>query len=219
MHTQTQTYSHQSDFTLRVMAYLALAFIIAAIGSYASPRIIPVSFFSGAGVWIIYIAAMGLAWTSHKWAQLARPMNFIVYAFFAFLIGIMFYPLLHVSLATGGIEIVAKAFAITGLLSLSAGVYGSTTKKDLSGFSGFFSVAIIGLVIVSIIQAFWFNNIVELIISSLGVVVFSGFIAYQFQMIKNYPEDRAMEAGIGLFITLFNLLTSVLRLFLAGGRD
>jgi len=213
-----QTYSHESNFTLKVMGYLALAFLIAGIGSYFAPLLIPVKFFTGYGTWIIYIAAMALAWTSHKWAQFPRPMNFLVYTLFALVIGIMFYPLLYVSLQTGGIEIVAKALGITGLLSIAAGVYGATTSKDLSGFHGFFSVAIMGLIIVSIINAIWYSGLVSLIVSGIGVIVFSGFIAYQFQMIKHYPEDRAMEAGIGLFITLFNLLTSVLQL-LMGGRD
>ena len=214
----SKTYSHESNFTLKVMGYLAFAFLIAGIGSYLAPLFIPIEFFAGNGTWAIYIAAMALAWTSHRWAQFPRPMNFVVYSLFALIIGVMFYPLLFVSLQTGGTEIVAKAFGITGLLSVAAGVYGSTTSKDLSGFRGFFSVAIMGLIIVSIINAIWYSGIIALIVSGIGVVVFSGFIAYQFQMIKHYPADRAMEAGIGLFITLFNLLTSVLQL-LMGGRD
>ena len=59
----------------------------------------------------------------------------------------------------------------------------------------------------------------EMIISGVGVLLFSGLIAYEMNVIKRYPEDRAMEAGIGLFIAIFNLFTSVLRLLLAFGRD
>ena len=61
--------------------------------------------------------------------------------------------------------------------------------------------------------------LVEAVISGAGVLIFSGLIAYQVQMIQKYPEERAMEAGIALFIAIFNLLTSVLRLFLFFGRD
>ncbi len=215
---QAQTYSHESNFILKVMGYLALAFLIAGLGSYLAPYLIPAKFFTGFGTWIIYILAMTLAWTSHKWAQFSRPLNFVFYILFSLVIGVMFYPLLFVSFQVGGIEIVAKAFGITGLLAVATGVYGATTSRDLSGFRGFFTVAILGLIIVSIINAIWYSGIVTLIISGLGVVIFSAFIAYQFQMLKYYPENRAMEAGIGLFITLFNLLTSVLQLLMGSRR-
>jgi len=218
MNIQTQTYSHESNFILKVMGYLSLAFLIAGLGSYLSPYLIPAKFFTGFGTWIIYILAMALAWTSHKWAQFSRPLNFVFYALFALVIGVMFYPLLFVSFKVGGIEIVAKAFGITGLLAVATGIYGATTSRDLSGFRGFFTVAILGLIIASIINAIWYSGIVTLIISGLGVVIFSAFIAYQFQILKHYPENRAMEAAIGLFITLFNLLTSVLQLLMGSRR-
>ena len=218
MNIQTQTYSHESNFILKVMGYLSLAFLIAGLGSYLAPHLIPAKFFTGFGTWIIYILAMALAWTSHKWAQFSRPLNFVFYALFALVIGVMFYPLLFVSFKVGGIEIVAKAFGITGLLAVATGIYGATTSRDLSGFRGFFTVAILGLIIASIINAIWYSGIVTLIISGLGVVIFSAFIAYQFQILKHYPENRAMEAAIGLFITLFNLLTSVLQLLMGNRR-
>lgn len=219
MNAPAPAYSHKPNFIMQVMSYVALAFGISAAAAYFAPVIIPQSFLLGGGVWAIYIATLVLAFTSHMWSNLARPLNFIMFTVFAAVIGFMFYPLLAYSLAVGGIEIVYKAFGATALLALAAGSYAQSTSRDLSGLGGFFSMAIIGLIVVSIINAIWYNGMVEMIVSGAGVLIFSGLIAYEIQMLKNFPEDRAMEAGIMLFIALYNLFTSVLRLFLAFGRD
>lgn len=219
MQPMAPVYSHNTDFIQKVFGYVALAFGLASLGTFAAAQYIPVEMFSGMKPWILYIAVLILAWTSHKWSMAARPVNFLMFVLFSGLMGVMFYPLLAVSFAVGGMNIVIKAFGITALMTLAAGVYGKTTSKDLSGLGGFFSLAILGLIITSVINAFWFNGMVEMIISGVGVVLFSGLIAYQVNMLKHYPEDRAMEAGISLFIAIFNLLTSVLRLLMAFGRD
>lgn len=219
MQPMSPAYAHQPDFITRVMGYVTLAFLLAASGTFLSALYIPPQFFAGFSPWILYIGVMILALTSHMWAQMARPMNFLVFALFASLMGVMFYPLLMMSLSGIGLEGVIKAFGITGLMTLAAGMYGRTTNKDLSGFGGFFTFAIIGLIITSIVNAIWFSNTVEMIISGVGVLIFSGLIAYEMNVIKNYPENMAMEAGIGLFISIFNLLTSVLRLLLSFNRN
>lgn len=219
MQPMSPAYSHNPDFITKVMGYVTLAFLLAACGTFFSALYIPPQFFAGFSPWILYVAVLILALTSHMWAQMARPMNFLVFALFASLMGVMFYPLLMMSLAGIGIEGVVKAFGITGLMTLAAGIYGQTTQKDLSGFGGFFTFAIIGLIITSIVNAIWFSNTTEMIISGAGVLIFSGLIAYQMNVIKHYPEDRAMEAGISLFIAIFNLLTSVLRLLLSFNRN
>lgn len=220
MHPMSPTYAHKPDFISKVMGYVTLAFLIAATGTYtAMVGIIPITFFTSVSPWIIYIAVMALALTSHMWSQAARPMNFLMFTVFSFLMGLMFFPLLMVALEGIGLDGVTKAFGITGLMTLAAGMYGRTTQKDLSGFGGFFTFAIIGLIITSIVNAIWFSNTMEMIISGVGVLLFSGLIAYEMNVIKHYPEERAMEAGIGLFISIFNLLTSVLRLLLAFNRN
>ena len=135
-------YSHQSNFIQKVLGYVALAFGLAAAGAYLASQYMPVEMFMGGKQWILYIGIMAMAFTSHMWAQARRPLNFLMFTLFAGLMGVMLWPLLAYSVAvTGGIEIIIKAFSITSLMTLAAGIYGSTTDKDLSGFGGFFTFA------------------------------------------------------------------------------
>ncbi len=208
-----------SDMLTKALGYFGLAFLIAAFGAYAAPFLFDRLNLPSGFQWVIYITVLALSWFSHKWVQMPRPINFMLFTLLAFLLGFMVYPLLAYAAAIGGTEIIMRAFIGTALMSFAAGVYAKTTHRDLSGMGGFLFMAIIGLIIVSIINAFWFNGVVELIVSGAGILIFSALIAYEIQAIADYEEDRGMEAGIMLFIAIFNLFTSALRFLIALQSD
>lgn len=215
MNTLSQTQVARSDFTMKVMNYVAVAFAITAAGAYFAPSILPPSFLTGGGYWIIFIAELALIFTSSWWSQMAPPINYGLFGLFAFLSGLTLYPLLMLALSVGGSEMIFKALTATVALSLAAGTYAKTTQRDLSGMGGFLMMALIGLIVVGVLQMFWFNSMVELVSSGIGVILFSAFIAYDIQMIEKYPEERAIEASIGLYLAIFNLFTSLLRFLMA----
>ncbi|MBT4936366.1 Bax inhibitor-1/YccA family protein [Candidatus Peregrinibacteria bacterium] len=216
MNTLSQTkVSAQSDFTMKVMNYVAVAFAVTAAGAYFAPAILPASFLAGGGYWIIFIAELALIFTSGWWSQMAPPVNYFLFGLFAFLSGLTLYPLLMLALSVGGSEMIFKALTATVALSFAAGTYAKTTQRDLSGMGGFLMMGLIGLIVVGVLQIFWFNSMVELISSGIGVILFSAFIAYDIQMIEKYPHDRAIEASIGLYLSIFNLFVSLLRFLIA----
>lgn len=208
-----------SSFLMTVMNYVALAFGVTAIGSYLAPALLPAGFLQSGGYWIIFIAELALVFTASRWSQIARPWNVVLFLSFAFLSGLTLYPLLAYAGAVGGLALVSKALVVTVALSFAAGIYARTTERDLSGMGGFLMMGLIGLIVVGILQIFWPSNTVELWSSGIGVLLFSGFIAYDIQMIEQYPENRALEASLALYLSIFNLFTSVLRFLIAMNRE
>ena len=82
-------------------------------------------------------------------------------------------------------------------------------------------MGIIGMIIIGVIGIFvpW-GNTFEIVFSGAGVLIFSGFIMYDFQKIKEYPQDRYIEAALSLYLDIFNLFIYVLRLIMAlSSRD
>lgn len=218
MNTVSHVQVVRSSFLMTVMNYVALAFAVTAAGAYFAPAILPAAFMAKGGFWLVIIAELALVWTAPRWSQMARPMNILLYVAFAFLSGLTLYPLLSYALAVGGLDLVFKALIATVALSFAAGIYARTTQRDLSGMGGFLMIGLIGLIIVGIFQIFWFNSVVEMISSGIGVLLFSGFIAYDIQSIQRYPEDRPIEAAISLYLSIFNLFVSLLRLLIALNR-
>ena len=215
MSTAVKMDALQTDFTMKVLSCVGLAFGVSALGVYLAPIILPESFLSSGGIFAIFILELILIFTSGYWSRFEAPVNYLIYLFFALLSGMATYPLLMMAISVGGTEIVFKALITTVSLSFAAGIFAKTTHYDLSGLRGFFMVALIGLIIVGILQMFWFNSMVELISSGLGILLFSGLIAYDIQMIERYPQDQPIEASIALYLSIFNLFTSVLRFLIA----
>lgn len=210
------TLSHavpQSDtFFGRVMGYFAYAVGLTAVGTFYAPF-----FLAGKPAWIMYAlfaVALGLTFSAQWWMQ-KRPMNMVIFSALAVIMGITVYPLLSLAGAVGGIGLIAQALFASTAMFVAAGIIGATTKKDLSGMGKFLMLAIIGLIIVSVLQIFFHSTMMEFVISGVGIILFSAWTAYDFQQIQHYPDNMAMEAGFSLYLNFFNLFTSVLRFMLA----
>jgi len=117
---------------------------------------------------------------------------------------------------------VASAFAVTAGTFLAMSVYGTVTKRDLTSWSTFLFMGLIGIVIASVVNIFTKSGMVSWVISAAAVVVFTGLTAYDTQRLR-----RMAAAGVGvaalpvngalaLYLDFINLFLSLLNLF--GGR-
>lgn len=121
-------------------------------------------------------------------------------------------------------ESVASTFFITAGTFGVMSAYGSLTKRDLSSWGNLLTMALIGLLICLVVNIFWSNSIFNLIISCIGVLLFTALTAYDSQKIKQMLQAHATEVNdstqkmaligalsiyldfINLFIYLLNLL-------------
>ena len=123
---------------------------------------------------------------------------------------------------------VASTFFVTAAAFGGLSLYGYTTKRDLGPIGSFLIMGVIGLVIASIVNMFLGSGTLDLIISALGVLIFSGLIAFDTQRLKmTYYALGGDQAGmsvatsygaLGLFINFVNLFLFLLR-FMGGNRN
>ncbi|MDB5455162.1 MAG: hypothetical protein JWP92_747 [Caulobacter sp.] len=117
---------------------------------------------------------------------------------------------------------VASTFLITAAAFGGLSLFGYTTKKDLTGFGSFLIMGLIGLVIASLVQMIFHLPGLSFIISVLGVLIFSGLIAYDTQRLKmSYYQMGGDQQAMGVatnygalnlylnFINLFQFLLSI----------
>ena len=127
---------------------------------------------------------------------------------------------------TGGS--LASTFFVTAAAFAGLSLVGYTTKKDLTAMGSFLIMGVIGLVIASIVNIFLGSGTLYLIISALGVLIFSGLIAYDTQRLKmtyyalgGDREAMGVATGFGalsLFINFINLFQFLLA-FMGGSRE
>ncbi|HQR17420.1 MAG TPA: Bax inhibitor-1/YccA family protein [Gemmatimonadales bacterium] len=120
---------------------------------------------------------------------------------------------------------VANAFFVTAGMFGALAVYGSVTKRDLSGMGRFMFMGLVGLVIASVVSIFWRNDAMQFVMGVVGVLVFSGLTAYDTQRLRamalqlqgEQTGSYAVVGALSLYLNFVNLFLSLLRLF--GRRD
>jgi FtsH-binding integral membrane protein len=120
---------------------------------------------------------------------------------------------------------VANAFVVAAGTFGALAVYGSVTKRDLSGMGRFMFMGLVGLVIASVVSIFWHNDAMQFVMGVIGVLVFSGLIAYDTQRLRSMALQlqggetgaHAVVGALSLYLNFINLFISLLRIF--GRRD
>ena len=118
---------------------------------------------------------------------------------------------------------IVSTFLVTAGMFGAMCAYGLITKKDLSSWGSILFMGLIGIIIASIVNIFIQSGIMYLIISFVGVVVFTGLTAYDSQKIKeSYDGTNNFKiiilGALSLYLDFINLFIYMLRLF-GGSRN
>tara|TARA_Y100000748_G_scaffold156616_1_gene131045 strand:+ start:815 stop:1513 length:699 start_codon:yes stop_codon:yes gene_type:complete len=144
------------------------------------------------------------------------------------ILGFTLGPILNIYMnnLSNGTEIVATALMLTGIIFLSLSAYVNFTKKDFSFMGGFVTSGIILAFVASIVLVIssmmgYYFPLMMLGISSIFALLMCGLILFQTSAIINGGEDNYVMATVTLYISIYNLFTSLLHILAAfmGGDD
>jgi FtsH-binding integral membrane protein len=116
---------------------------------------------------------------------------------------------------------VATAFLSAAAMFGGAALYGATTKRSLVGIGGILSMAVIGLIVAMVINIFLPSGPFGLILSIIGVVIFTALTAYNVQRIQagdlvaryGSVEKAAVIGALSLYLDFVNIFLFLLRIF------
>ncbi len=136
----------------------------------------------------------------------------LTFAFTGFL-GYTLGPIINAYLGLpGGGQIVATALGGTAAIFGGLSVYALTTKRDFSGMGSYLMVGIITAFVLGLVAIFFSMPALSLAVSAMFMLLMAGLILYQTQAIVNGGETNYVMATITLFVSIFNLFTSLLHL-------
>lgn len=147
----------------------------------------------------------------HKMSTTTARITFMLYSFVT---GLTFSSI-FIAFSMSSIMLV---FLITAILFGIFALIGYFTNIDLSKFSTFLLMALIGIIICTIVNMFLNNGLFELIITIVSVIIFLGYTAYDIHKVKNLAgqidEDKlAIIGALELYLDFINLFIDLLRLF------
>ena len=139
-----------------------------------------------------------------------------------FILGWWLGPLLNAALSLrNGPQLIGMAAVGTGGILAVMSVIATTTKRDFSFMGKFLFVGMIVLLLAMLANMFFQIPALALTISALVVVVFSLFLLHDVSRIVTGGETNYIMAATGVYISLFNIFSSLLHLLMAfsGERD
>lgn len=122
---------------------------------------------------------------------------------------------------SNGSQLIFTSLGATGIIFVALSGYVLTTKKDFSFMGGFLFIALLGAILLSLAGMIFNLPMMQIVISGVFVMIFSGYILYNTSQILHNGETNYIMATISLYLDILNLFLSLLRIlsYFAGNRN
>lgn len=190
----------------QVLGITAVGLLITAVSAYVFQN---VSY--GAGMIAMIVGFLLLIAVNATRAN--QALSLALFYAFAFLEGIGIAPVVSYYAHAAGSEIVVQAAATTGLGMLALGCVVYATGLDLRRFSGFFFLALIGLVLAGVISAFthWIHPTTY---AWLTLIIFSGLVLIDFARLRAGGDGfTPVQLAVQIYLDAINIFLAVLQIF------
>ncbi|WGT37776.1 Bax inhibitor-1 family protein [Lysinibacillus sp. 1 U-2021] len=192
----------------KVLKMFGVMWVLTGVGMFLG-QFIPVQYILPIAI-ITILLVIGM-WFTAKSKMASSILAYLV----SFLIGITLYSSIGFYVGELGLEIVVLVIGTCTVTFALLGLFGYKLQKDLKGWGMILFVALIGLVIFSFIAIFiGFSNLIMVIVSGLGVMIFLGFTIYDFNQIaqRGVEDNEVPITALNLYLDLVNLILEALRL-------
>jgi modulator of FtsH protease len=189
----------------------------AIIGMGMNFSIIAMHPFMAFGAFMLVTIGMQMAISANRNSSIGVILLFV----YTFLLGLTMGPILqHAANLSNGSQLVGLAAGSTGLIFLTMAAIGATTKKDFSYMGKFLSIGIMVAFIAIIANLFLQLPAFSIAISSIFVLISSAYIMYEVNQIVRGGETNYVMATLSLFISIYNIFTSLLHILMSfSGRE
>ena len=196
----------------QTMGLVALTAGFFAAGAYAGRNL------SQGAVIVSWIAAFVVLMIMNFAARRSATAATVLLAIFGVLMGVASAPTL-VWYATTDPAILWQAGGATALFVGAFGAFGYLTQRDLSAWRRFSFIGLIVLLLAGIVLIFVRIPHASLIYAVLGLVIFAGLTAADFQRLRRSRGlDSAPLIAASIFLDILNVFWFFLRIF-SGSRD
>lgn len=164
------------------------------------------------GLVITLVGYFGLLFAVHKLQNSgwALPAVFALTGFMGYTLG----PLLSRTLELpGGAGTIVAALAATGATFVALSAYVLTTRRDFSFMGGFLFAGMVIALIAGLGAVFLQMPALGLAVAAMVALLSAGLILFETSRIVTGGETNYVLATVGLYVSIFNLFTSLLSLF------
>jgi modulator of FtsH protease len=135
--------------------------------------------------------------------------------------GLTLGPILnhYVTALPNGTQVVAMALAGTGVIFVAMSAYAVTSRKDFSFLGGFLMAGILVAFLAGLAAVLFGLGGLSLAVSAIFVLLMSGLILWETSAIIHGGETNYVSATVTLYVSIYNLFSSLLHLLGVFGGD
>jgi len=139
---------------------------------------------------------------------------------FTLFLGLLLGPLLHRVLGfRNGTELVMMAAGGTAAVFFIMAGIASSTKRDFSGMGNFLTVGAVVIMLAVVANVFLASPMLYLVLIGAFVLFSSLMILWQVNAIVRGGETNYVSATLSLYVSIYNLFSSLLQLLGLGGSN
>ena len=163
------------------------------------------------GLFPILIGYFGLLFLTSKFSNSSLGLLF-VFALTGFM-GLTLGPIvsLYMTSLPNGSSIVMTAMGGTGVIFVALSAYAVISRKNFSFMGGMLMAGILVAFLLGLGAIFFQMPMLSLAVSAMFILLMSGLILYQTSEIVHGGETNYINATVTLFVSIFNLFTSLLQ--------
>jgi modulator of FtsH protease len=224
------TYSAGSDIAVEqnkvlrnTYMLLAISLIPTMIGAVIGTNFINFSFMRASPVMsFVVMLAMFYGWIFMIEKNRNSSMGVVLLLGFTAFLGLMLAPLLQniLSLRNGGQLVMMAAGGTAAVFFVLSGI-AATTKRDFSFLGKFMLVGFVVIMLAVVANVFLQSPVMQLALCGAFIIFSSAIILWQINSIVRGGETNYVSATLTLYVSLYNIFTSLLQIlgFAGGDRD
>lgn len=207
-----------NNFISKVFQWLCVGLLITFALGYAITLNEDAIIFAINNVWLISLIEIGCGFALSIFINKMSTMTAkILYIAYAALSGVTFSTIFLIFAINSILWVILATAIIVGI----CGFIGKKIKFNLDGFGTFLVIFLFGLVVLSIINIFVANHVINMAVCLVGLLIFAGYIVYDINRIVRLSkfkldEKYAIFGAFELYLDIINIIIYLLRLF---GRD
>ena len=212
----------QRKFLTKVYGWMSLALLLSGITSFivaTSPFLINLVFGNKIGFPLLAIGEIVLVWwlsaSIRKISTMTASIAFLAYSVIN---GATLASIFYVF----SLNSIIVVFLVSALMFIGMSLYGVFSKSDIMSFGRYFSMAIIGLIVASVINIFLKSSGFNWVISIVTVVIFTGLTAYDTRKMilvsqqadgSDMFQKASIIGALELYLDFINIFLALLRIF------
>ncbi|WP_194843597.1 Bax inhibitor-1/YccA family protein [Candidatus Clavichlamydia salmonicola] len=207
-----------SVFSSRVYGWMTLGLSVTAFVAYTLGA-------SGLSMalqpfwWVCTLGTLGISfWINRRISTMSLGGVASLFVLYAVLEGVIFGLVLPMFAKAYGGGIIWTAFLTAAVIFGMSALYGTFTKSDLTGLGKILSMAFVGFIVISllffVISMFVHLPFFYLMISYIGLVLFTALTAYDAHTIRRMSQEVSVESVVSYKLSLMMALRMYLNMIM-----